>query len=143
MLAAYDFLLTRPDIDPERIIAHGRSLGGGAACALADERPVAALILQSTFTSTTTFARLIWAPGFMMLDKFNNLGVVESYEGPVLVIHGEWDERVPLEQAVKLSQASENGQLITYPCAHNDCPMERDVYWEDVRRCLEENDLLP
>ena len=142
MLAAYDFLLTRPDIDPERIIAHGRSLGGGAACALADERPVAALILQSTFKSTAFFARIFWAPGFLMLDKFNNLKVVKNYDGPVLVIHGESDWMIPLEQAVELSQASENAQLITYPCHHNDCPMDEE-YWEDVRGFLEEWGLLP
>ncbi|MBW1834753.1 MAG: alpha/beta fold hydrolase, partial [Deltaproteobacteria bacterium] len=50
-LSAYDILTARKDVDPERIIIFGRSIGGGAACALAAKRPSAALILKSTFIS--------------------------------------------------------------------------------------------
>ena len=32
---AYDMLVTRPDVDPSRIVLFGRSLGGGAVCILA------------------------------------------------------------------------------------------------------------
>jgi hypothetical protein len=37
--------------DPHRIFGFGQSLGGGAVCLLAKDRPLRALILQSTFTS--------------------------------------------------------------------------------------------
>ena len=54
IVAAYDWVREQPGVDPARIVAYGRSLGGGAACALARERKVAALVLESTFTSVTT-----------------------------------------------------------------------------------------
>ena len=38
-VAAYDNLASRKDIDPGRIVFFGRSLGGGAVCALARKRP--------------------------------------------------------------------------------------------------------
>src|SRR5438552_5342987 len=51
LLAAYDLLLTNPDVDKRRIFAFGSSLGGGAVCLLAREGPLAALVLQPTLTS--------------------------------------------------------------------------------------------
>src|SRR5215831_6209255 len=48
-VAAYDWLRAQPEIDSERIVGFGRSLGGGAICGLSRERPLAALILLSAF----------------------------------------------------------------------------------------------
>ena len=52
-------LLERDDVDPSKIIYHGRSLGGGVAAALAAERPPKAMILQSTFSSMASMAFII------------------------------------------------------------------------------------
>ena len=56
-VAAHDWLTLRDDVDSSRIILLGRSLGGGAVCALARHRPSAALILMSSFTSAKSFAK--------------------------------------------------------------------------------------
>ena len=45
-VAAYDDLVSRKEIDSSRIVFFGRSLGGGAVCALAQRRHSAALILM-------------------------------------------------------------------------------------------------
>ncbi|MEN8242549.1 MAG: alpha/beta fold hydrolase, partial [Chloroflexota bacterium] len=82
VLAAYDALIQRPEVDPARIVVYGRSLGGGAACLLVGQRDVAALILQSTFTNTTRFGAQFLLPGFLVLDKYDNLAVVSAYPGP-------------------------------------------------------------
>ncbi|MGI9626212.1 MAG: alpha/beta hydrolase, partial [Longimicrobiales bacterium] len=57
MTDAYDYLVSRADVDPTRIVAYGRSVGGGAAGALVRQRPVAALVLESSFTSVRRMAR--------------------------------------------------------------------------------------
>ena len=49
--AFYDRLVARPDVDAARVIGHGRSLGGGVIGTLAATRPLAGLVLESTFTS--------------------------------------------------------------------------------------------
>ncbi len=54
--AAYDWAAADPRIDSSRIVAYGRSLGGAAAARLAVDRKVAALILESAFTSVADFA---------------------------------------------------------------------------------------
>ena len=136
-LAAFDTLATRPEIDATRIVAYGRSLGAGAACRLAAERPVAALALTSTFTSVRSFARGYFVPGFLALDPFDNLEVVRSFDGPVLVTHGRLDDMIPHRHAVALAGAARRGRLVTQECAHNDCPVDFESHWEDVAGLLD------
>jgi len=122
MTSAYDAMRTRSDIDPAKIVAYGRSLGGGAACALARERDVAALVLESTFTSVRPLARSFFVPGFLVRDPFDNLEVLRGYPGPVLIVHGEHDEIIPAAHAAELHAAATRSQLALEPCGHNDCP---------------------
>jgi fermentation-respiration switch protein FrsA (DUF1100 family) len=142
-LAAFDVLVQREDVDPQRVVVYGRSLGGGAAGVLVGQRPVAALILQSTFTTTARFARQFLLPGFLVLDKFDTLSAVEQYAGPVLVFHSERDDLIPFSHAQQLVSAAENGRLITMDCLHSDCPPEYPRFWVQVQDFLRENGLLP
>jgi len=122
LVAAYDWAVSRPTIDPGRVIGYGRSLGGGAVCALARERRLAALVLESTFTSVRSLAAsLFGVPGFLVRDPFDNLGCVRAFEGPVLVLHGERDEVIPVEHARRLHEAAAASELHLAPCGHNDC----------------------
>ncbi len=142
MVKAYDWLKDREDIDSNKIIAHGRSVGGGASCELAKEREIGALILQSTFTSTKQFAKHYLLPPFLVLDKFNNKKVLKSYNGPVLLIHGEHDNIIPYKNSVELSKVAKNATFITYNCRHNDCPPDVYQYWKDIQKFLEVNGII-
>lgn len=138
-VAAYDHLVQRADVDDSRIILIGRSIGGGAACALAARRPSAALILMSTFTSARSFASRYLAPGFLMRDPFDNLSVVESYPNPVLIIHGKYDELIPYRHGVSLYKAAKQGKMITYDSGHNDCPPNWNTFWQDIESYFQLN----
>lgn len=141
--AAYDMLLEKNRVDPDRIILFGRSLGGGAVCALAAKRKSAAIILVSSFTSIRSFAARFLVPGFLVRDPFDNLAVVSTYTGPILIIHGRQDEIIPYRHALALHRASANSKLITYACSHNDCPPDWGQYWKDIFSFLEANQLRP
>ncbi|SMC25660.1 hypothetical protein SAMN02746041_02407 [Desulfacinum hydrothermale DSM 13146] len=133
-VAAYDMAVVRPDVDSSRIFFWGRSIGGGAVCALAAARPSAGLILMSTFTSLRPFARRYLAPAFLIRDPFDNLDVVRRYPRPVLVVHGKHDTVIPYQHGEELARTATNARLITYDCDHNDCPPR----WEPFFRILEE-----
>jgi fermentation-respiration switch protein FrsA (DUF1100 family) len=133
---AYDLLSSRTDVDSARIVLFGRSLGGGAVCDLALTRPAAALILMSSFTSVRSFAIRYLAPSFLIRDPFDNLAVVRGYGGPVLVIHGRFDEVIPFGHGKALHAAARNGKMIAYDAGHNDCPPDWEVFWQDVERFL-------
>jgi len=140
--AAYDVLVAREDVDASRIILFGRSLGGGAVSALAAERPSAALILMSSFTSVRAFTSRYRFPGFLIRDPFDSLSVVRSYRQPVLVIHGTRDSVVPYDQGVALYQAAPRGAMISYSMGHNDGPPSWDQFWEDMERFLNEAGII-
>lgn len=142
-LGAYDRLARREDVDPERIAVLGRSLGGGVGAELALRRPVAALVLQSTFTSVGALAaRAYFLPPFLARDRFRPLDAIRSREGPTLVLHGRRDRIIPFSHGRKLAEASERASLVALECGHNDCPPSWDDYRERILGFLEEEGVI-
>lgn len=131
-VAAYDAVLQREEVDPERIVLFGRSLGGGAACAVAARRPSAALILQSAFTSTRPFARGFLVPGFLVSDVFDNGKVVGAYRQPILLFHGSSDTTVPPQHSRELQKLAPHARLVEFRCGHNDFPPD----WREFYRVI-------
>lgn len=125
--AAYDWAAADPRIDPTRIVAYGRSLGGAAAARLAVDRTVAALILESAFTSVADFAASFLAPSFLIRDPFDNRQSLRAYRGPLLVIHGLQDTIVPISHGRELAAHVPGARLHELDCAHNDCPRQWDT----------------
>jgi fermentation-respiration switch protein FrsA (DUF1100 family) len=142
-VAAYDWLAARNDVDEDRIVLFGRSLGGGAVCQLADRRPSAAMILTSTFTSARWFTRRYLVPGFLMRDPFDNLSVIREYPNPVLIAHGRRDGVVPYHHAKILAEAAPNATLLTYDAGHNDLPPNWPDFWREVAAFFRKAGILP
>lgn len=142
MLAAYDWLTARPEIDGARIVGYGRSLGGGAVCTLIGKRPLAALVLSSAFTSVVPFAARMFLPAILVREPFDNLSAVRGFEGPVLVIHGRQDEVVPYAHGMALAQAAKRGKLLSYDAMHNDCPPDAMMYSGELASFLLEHGLI-
>jgi pimeloyl-ACP methyl ester carboxylesterase len=101
-------------------------------------RPVAALILESTFTSVAAFARSYGAPGLLVRDRFDNLAAVRRFTGPVLILHGEHDQTIPVSHSRALHAAQPSSELVVMPCGHNDC--ERP--WAAIQGFLRKHRLL-
>jgi pimeloyl-ACP methyl ester carboxylesterase len=139
---AYTILVERKDVDAAKIILFGRSLGGGAVCLLAAERPSAGLVLMSTFTGTRSFAKKYFVPGFLVRDPFDNLSVIRRYSKPVLVIHGKFDEVVPYSHGAVLHKTARHAELITYACGHVDCPPDWGVFWRDIVSFLKTSGII-
>jgi uncharacterized protein len=122
----YDWLAQRDDVDATRIVTVGRSIGAGPAVELAAERPVAAIVLLSPFSSLAALARGLGAPGFLLRDRYDNLALLREYPHPVLLFHGRRDEIIPFSHSLALAEAAPAAQLQPMDCRHNDCP-----YFED------------
>lgn len=139
---AYDRLVERKDVDADKVVFAGRSVGGGAVCALLQRRKPAAVILMSTFKSVASMAKRFGVPGFFVRDPFDNLKAVRSFDGPLLVLHGKRDDIIPYAHGREISRAAPDGRLITYDCAHNDCPPSWDVFYGDILNFLSETGVL-
>jgi pimeloyl-ACP methyl ester carboxylesterase len=129
LVAAYDWVIEQPGVDPERIILFGYSVGGGAIGTLARQRPSAALVLMSTFTSMRAMAGRFFLPGILARDPFDNLATVQAYPKPLLLIHGSRDTTIPAANSVALQQAATGSKLLLLPCGHADCVADWDDFW--------------
>ncbi len=118
---AYDWARHDTRIDASRIIVYGRSLGGAPAAHLAATRPVAGLILESSFSSVARLAARFLIPPFAIRDRFDTLGDLRTYRGPLLVLHGSGDEIVPIDHGRRLAAAVPGAAFVLMPCGHNDC----------------------
>jgi alpha-beta hydrolase superfamily lysophospholipase len=109
---------------PERVIYLGESLGAAVALELAHHHPPAKLILQSPFTSIRDMARLHYpvVPRALVPDAYPSLRLVVQLDVPLLVLHGERDDIVPLLHGEELYEAATcPKRLITFPGAgHNE-----------------------
>lgn len=129
----------RPEVDDTRWIYHGRSLGGGVACALARRAPPAALVLQSTFTSIDAMAPWPLLPAWLVRDHFDNLGTLRALDRPVLVFHGTHDTIVPVAHGRTLAAAGKHARLVEVDSDHNDFPAASPEVWAAIEGFLREN----
>jgi uncharacterized protein len=140
--AAYDYLLTRSDIDRDKIVPAGVSLGCAAAIDLASRRKVAGLVCFSPFTSLPAMARLV-APylptGLLLSYKFDNAGKIATYTGPLFLCHGRDDTIVPFQMSERLRQLAK-GAVTFVPLedlGHNDLFDSGEELYGKLRKFLE------
>ncbi|MFQ5411126.1 MAG: alpha/beta hydrolase [Phycisphaerae bacterium] len=140
----HDRALRRSDVDPERILIHGRSLGGGLAADLATRRKPRVLILGSTFTSIRAMARKYLAPGFLVRHPFHVDRVLKTLDIPVLIFHGTHDDIIPVAHGRALRDLARNATYLEFDCKHNDFPGAKNErhYWNEIRRFLTKNGIL-
>jgi uncharacterized protein len=138
--AAQAWLAARPEVDPRRIAYLGESLGAAVALRLAVERPPAALVLRSPFTSLTDVGRLHypWLPvGLLLADRYPSADRAADLTVPVLVVAGERDRIVPAALSRRLyDAAAEPKRFVLVPGAdHNDAALldGRELVGETLR----------
>ena len=120
--AGYEYLL-RMRYLADDIVVHGESLGTAVAVDLASHRQCGALVLESAFTSAKDVARTVLPViGPMLIWSFDSRSKIGRVRAPVLFIHGDEDEIVPLSVGQNLFQAArEPKSFWTVPGAgHND-----------------------
>jgi len=147
--AAVAYVSGRPDVDPDRVVLLGESLGAGVASALAVEHPPRALVLRSPFTSLADAAGVHYPflpAGLLLRDRYRVEEQVARYPGPVLVVAGEHDTIVPPAQSRRVADAAAGPSRFTIvPGAdHNDAALlDGDVLLEAITAFLRDAAGLP
>ncbi len=116
-IAAYEFAADR--YAPERMVPWGYSLGSGVAVAVAAKRPVGKLILEAPYTSIVELAalRFPFLPvRWLMLDHYRSDQRIASVRAPLLILHGERDDVVPVTLGRQLfALANEPKRFVAFP----------------------------
>lgn len=118
---AHDHLTTTLGYPPAKLIAYGCSLGAAVAIDLAHSREVSALITENAFTNSWAMARHLYPyfPIWPLLPKrFTNDLKIGQVRAPVLIIHAQEDQVVPVHMSAKLAEATNHrAQLVVVPHA--------------------------
>jgi uncharacterized protein len=101
--AAHAYALAR--YPAAQIVVWGESLGTGVAVALASERKVWRVILEAPFASTVEIGASAYPfvpVRLLMKDQFRSDQRIEKVTVPVLILHGERDDVVPIASGERL-----------------------------------------
>jgi len=101
--AAYAFAAAR--YPAARFVLWGESLGGALAIAVAVEKPVTRLVLEAPFLSAAAIAGSAYPfmpVRWLMKDQFRSDLRIRNVTAPVLIVHGERDDVVPIESGERL-----------------------------------------
>jgi fermentation-respiration switch protein FrsA (DUF1100 family) len=123
--AALQYLVERPGVDPDQIVYFGRSLGAAVAVELAVARPPKGMVLVSPFSSVREMVKMAVpfpAAGWLVRNHYPTISRIPNVQVPVLVIHGDLDETVPIAQGRKLFEAANEPKTFREltGAAHND-----------------------
>ncbi|MHB8419068.1 MAG: alpha/beta hydrolase [Myxococcales bacterium] len=128
-------------VPPSRLALLGRSLGSGVAVEMAARGWGQRLVLVASFTSIPDVARrsfpflpLRW----LIRDRFESAVKAPAVSVPVLALHGEADEVVPLALGARLAQAFPRAAFVPLPRTGHDDVFERHpgLYARIAEFCL-------
>ena len=120
----------------------GRSLGSLSAIELALSNKVQGLIVESGLAnSLSQYLQGIVPPSFPIWNddwEFHSKVRIRSISKPTLIIHGEIDDLIPLEEARELhdrSGARDKQLEIIHGCGHNDLfSMGKEAYFKAIEK---------
>jgi len=120
--AAMQTLLARADIDKDRIVSTGQSLGGALGAYYVAHSTyrgrIRALVIESAFSGYVEIALeqfadhwitwpFQWLPYLTVDDRFSPLPVMAQISTiPLLVLHGDQDRSVPAQHGMRLYEAA-------------------------------------
>jgi uncharacterized protein len=114
----YKYATTRKEVNAQKIIFCGWSIGAGVATEMASRYPAAGLILISPFTSIAAMVRktlpiIVW-PQLVLRHRFDNLAKISQVRCPLLLIHGRNDQLIPWQMSEELATRATNKAIKIY-----------------------------
>jgi len=144
--AAYDYAVRERSAIPERLVLYGQSLGTTTVVELASRRVCGAIVLESGLSSASDLGSslLPWMPRWLHKlgkNRFESARKLADVHCPVMVTHGEPDNRIPTAQGrVLYASANEPKRLLIVPGAgHNVVGSGGNKYLDTVSAFIRES----
>jgi hypothetical protein len=146
-------MLAAQGIEARQTVFMGESLGTGVAVKMATEFSPARLVLLAPYTSITDVASGIYwflPVGLLSRDRFPSINRINAVHAPLLVVHGETDDTVPVSMGRDLlAAANEPKTGVFFPGAGHDNLFAFGAsdaianFIDPQHRCLAPENVLP
>ena len=103
--------LNEKKVKNNQIVLYGESLGTGVAVEIAKNSDFNSVILESPFTSIENSAKIYYPylPVKLLLkDRFDSINKIEMIDIPILIMHGEKDDVIPIFMGKELFDKANN-----------------------------------
>lgn len=139
-LVIYDYAKRRPDVNSERIVAMGRSLGSGVAVHLAAHRPLRGVILVSPYDNIAEVAKRHYPflpVSLMLRHRFDSLARAPQIEAPLLCLVAAEDRIIPSAHSRVLFEAWRGAKTWReVPRSDHDSVSGEPEYWRSIAEFL-------
>jgi dienelactone hydrolase len=143
----YDYVASRPDVDPSNIVLLGRSLGAYFAIALSTTRPIRGAILATPFDSFAALGaeRYPWLPiGLLLNGRYDAASLAPRIKVSALFVLAEHDDVTPAERGAALARVWGGPQrTVTLAGARHYGIERRTEFWNAVGEFLREIEVTP
>lgn len=137
----YDTFSKREDVDPNTIVAMGRSLGTGVAVHLASQRPLRAVMLTTPYDSIREVAqdRFPFVPIKRLLKHpFDSLALASTIKTPMVAFLATRDRTIKPERSTRLIEGwAGTTDVIRIQDAGHGNIVDHDEYWTGIRKYLD------
>ena len=110
--AALEYLRSRSDVKTDKLVLFGHSLGSAVAVEMASRHSAYGLVLESPFDSIKDMARRMYPRLpmgvliYLVRSRFDSMSKIGDVRVPLLVLHGDRDETIPIEVGWALFDAA-------------------------------------
>jgi hypothetical protein len=138
-LSIYDYCVKRGDIDKQRIVVMGRSIGTGVASHLAQNRAVKGAILICPFDSLVSIGKKHYPflpVSLLLKHQFDSASRAPSIKIPLLALLAASDEIVPRESSMRLVEKWGGPHSVKIIEGSHNTLQAYAGYWESIREFL-------
>lgn len=147
--AALDYVLQQQDLNSDKIVVFGRSLGGAVAIDLVANSPkrsrVSALVAENTFTTLPDIARKLFPvlgslPDWAFKNQWRSIDSAKNITVPALFLSGLSDETVPPRMMTALYDQCPSSvkRLARFESGNHKFTHNCDNYYETVSQFFAE-----
>ena len=145
--AAVEYLSSRPDVNMDKLVLFGHSLGCAVAVEMALHHKAYGLVLESPFDSIKRMAQRMHPRLpmsiliYLLRSRYDSMSKIGDVHAPVLVLHGDWDETIPIDVGRRLFEAANEPKRfhVIEGGGHNDGHMVGGAaYYKALRAFVED-----
>lgn len=141
-LETYDKLITNPEIDPNKIIVIGRSIGTGVATYLSSQRKTTATVLITPYENMidVAFEKYPFVPiGLLIKHRFESDMYAKDISSPMLSLIAKNDQVIPIHHAYSLLKAWKGKTSFLEVDEDHSSIMKNEQVWKKIQKFVEDN----